>query len=178
VNHKGQPTVLLIKTVKGFGMGKAGEGKNTVHQTKKLTDEDIKYIRDRFNIPIPTASWPRSRSTSRPTTRRKCVPARAPQGLGRLPAHRRTKADESFTVPSLENLQGVMEPTAEGREISTTQAYVRFLTQLLRDQALGPRVVPILVDEARTFGMEGLFRQIGIYNPAGPALHPGRQATR
>jgi pyruvate dehydrogenase E1 component len=68
-----------------------------------------------------------------------------------------------------------MEPTAEGREISTTQAYVRFLTQLLRDQALGPRVVPILVDEARTFGMEGLFRQIGIYNPAGPAVHPGRQ---
>ena len=68
-----------------------------------------------------------------------------------------------------------MDPTPEGREISTTQAYVRFLTQLLRDQALGPRVVPILVDEARTFGMEGLFRQVGIYNPAGQQLHPGRQ---
>jgi pyruvate dehydrogenase E1 component len=71
VNHKGQPTVLLIKTVKGYGMGKAGEGKNTVHQTKKLTDEDIRYMRDRFNIPIPDSELPRSRSTSRPTTRRR-----------------------------------------------------------------------------------------------------------
>ena len=74
--------------------------------------------------------------------------------------------------------KAVLEPTAEGREISTTQAFVRFLTQLLRDKDLGPRVVPILVDEARTFGMEGLFRQIGIYNPAGPEVHAGRQATR
>ncbi|MFM8589678.1 MAG: transketolase-like TK C-terminal-containing protein, partial [Limnohabitans sp.] len=90
---------------------------------------------------------------------------------GYLP-HRRTRADESFTVPSLETFKAVIEPTAEGREISTTQAYVRFLTQLLRDQALGPRVVPILVDEARTFGMEGLFRQVGIYNPAGQQYTP------
>jgi pyruvate dehydrogenase E1 component len=82
------------------------------------------------------------------------------------------KADESFTVPSLETFKAVLEPTAEGREISTTQAYVRFLSQLLRDQALGPRVVPILVDEARTFGMEGLFRQIGIYNPEGQKYTP------
>jgi pyruvate dehydrogenase E1 component len=85
---------------------------------------------------------------------------------------RRAKADESFTVPSLETFKAVLEPTAEGREISTTQAYVRFLTQLLRDQALGPRVVPIVVDESRTFGMEGLFRQIGIYNPAGQQYTP------
>ena len=75
-------------------------------------------------------------------------------------------------MPSLETFKSVMEPTAEGREISTTQAYVRFLTQLLRDQALGPRVVSILVDEARTFGMEGLFRQIGIYNPEGQKYTP------
>jgi pyruvate dehydrogenase E1 component len=86
--------------------------------------------------------------------------------------HRRTRADESFTVPSLDTFKAVTEPTAEGREISTTQAYVRFLTQLLRDKALGPRVVPILVDEARTFGMEGLFRQVGIYNPAGQQYTP------
>jgi pyruvate dehydrogenase E1 component len=119
--------VLLVKTVKGYGMGKAGEGKNTVHQTKKLTDEDIKYIRDRFNIPIPTASWPRSRSTSRPTTRRKCVPARAPQGLGGyLPTPHQGRRELHRAVAG--DLQGVLEPTAEGREISTTQAYVRFLT--------------------------------------------------
>jgi pyruvate dehydrogenase E1 component len=98
-NHKGQPTVLLIKTVKGYGMGKAGEGKNTVHQTKKLTDEDIKYFRDRFNIPIPDSELPRSRSTSRPTTRRKCVPARAPQGLGGYLPSAAPRPTSSFTVP-------------------------------------------------------------------------------
>jgi len=94
------------------------------------------------------------------------------QALGGYLPHRRTQADEHFTVPSLDTFKAVMEPTPEGREISTTQAYVRFITQLLRDQALGQRVVPILVDEARTFGMEGLFRQIGIYNPAGQQYTP------
>ena len=173
VNTKGQPTVLLIKTVKGFGMGKAGEGKNNVHQTKKLTDEDIKYMRDRFNIPVPDselANVPFYKPAD-DTPEMQYLHERRKALGGYLP-HRRTKADESFTVPSLDIFKSVMEPTAEGREISTTQAYVRFLTQLLRDQALGPRVVPILVDEARTFGMEGLFRQIGIYNPAGQQYTP------
>lgn len=173
VNHKGQPTVLLIKTVKGFGMGKAGEGKNTVHQTKKLTDEDIKYFRDRFNIPIPDSELPKIPfyKPADDTPEMQYLHERRKALGGYLPK-RRTKADESFTVPSLETFKAVLEPTAEGREISTTQAYVRFLTQLLRDQALGPRVVPILVDEARTFGMEGLFRQVGIYNPAGQQYTP------
>ncbi|WP_371686277.1 pyruvate dehydrogenase (acetyl-transferring), homodimeric type [Brachymonas denitrificans] len=171
--HKGQPTVLLVKTIKGFGMGKAGEGKNTVHQTKKLSDDDIRYIRDRFNIPIPDSELP-SIPYYKPaddTPEMQYLHARRKELGGYLP-HRRAKSDESFTVPSLETFKAVLEPTAEGREISTTQAYVRFLTQLLRDQALGPRVVPILVDEARTFGMEGLFRQIGIYNPAGQNYTP------
>jgi pyruvate dehydrogenase E1 component len=173
VNHKGQPTVLLIKTVKGFGMGKSGEGKNTVHQTKKLTDEDIKAFRDRFNIPVPDSDLPNVPfyKPADDTPEMKYLHERRKELGGYLP-HRRTKADESFTVPSIETFKAVMEPTAEGREISTTQAYVRFLTQLLRDQALGPRVVPILVDEARTFGMEGLFRQVGIYNPDGQQYTP------
>jgi pyruvate dehydrogenase E1 component len=94
------------------------------------------------------------------------------KALGGYLPHRRTRADESFTVPAIESFKAVLDPTVEGREISTTQAFVRFLTQLLRDQALGPRVVPILVDEARTFGMEGLFRQVGIYNPAGQQYTP------
>ena len=94
------------------------------------------------------------------------------KALGGYLPHRRVKADEQFTVPSLETFKTVIEPTAEGREITTTQAYVRFLTQLSARQALGPRVVPILVDEARTFGMEGLFRQIGIYNPEGQKYTP------
>jgi pyruvate dehydrogenase E1 component len=173
VHHTGQPTVLLIKTVKGFGMGKSGEGKNTVHQTKKLTDEDIKIFRDRFNLPIPDsqlAEIPFYKPAD-DTPEMQYLHERRKALGGYLP-HRRTKADESFTVPDLQIFKAVLEPTAEGREISTTQAYVRFLTQLLRDQALGPRVVPILVDEARTFGMEGLFRQVGIYNPAGQQYTP------
>jgi pyruvate dehydrogenase E1 component len=173
VKHTGQPTVLLIKTVKGFGMGKIGEGKNTVHQTKKLGDEDIKAFRDRFNIPIPDSQigdLPFYKPAD-DTPEMKYLHERRKALGGYLP-RRRTKADESFAVPSLDTFKAVLEPTAEGREISTTQAYVRFLTQLLRDKALGPRVVPILVDEARTFGMEGLFRQVGIYNPDGQQYTP------
>ena len=173
VNHEGQPTVLLVKTVKGWGMGKAGEGKNTAHQAKKLTDDDIRAFRDRFNIPIPDAELAKIPfyKPADDTPEMKYLHERRKALGGYLPA-RRTRAEEQFTVPSLETFKAVLEPTAEGREISTTQAYVRFLTQLLRDQALGPRVVPILVDEARTFGMEGLFRQIGIYNPAGQQYTP------
>ncbi len=173
VHHKGQPTVLLVKTVKGYGMGKAGEGKNTVHQTKKLSSEDIKFFRDRFHIPIPDSqldSLPFYKPADDTPEMRYLHERRKALG-GYLP-HRRTRSDESFTVPALETFKAVLEPTAPEREISTTQAFVRFLTQLLRDQALGPRVVPILVDEARTFGMEGLFRQIGIYNPAGQQYTP------
>jgi pyruvate dehydrogenase E1 component len=173
VNHKGQPTVLLIKTVKGFGMGKSGEGKNTAHQTKKLVDEDVKAFRDRFNIPIPDdqlADIPFYKPAD-DTPEMQYLHARRKALGGYLP-HRRTKADEQLKVPDLDTFKAVLEPTAEGREISTTQAFVRFLTQLLRDKELGPRAVPILVDEARTFGMEGLFRQIGIYNPAGQQYTP------
>ena len=171
--HTGQPSVILAKTVKGFGMGKSGEGKNNVHQTKKLTDEDIMAFRDRFNIPIPDSEIgkiPFYKPADDTPEMRYLHERRAALG-GSLP-HRRTKADEQFTVPSLETFKAVLEPTPEGREISTTQAYVRFLTTLLRDKALGPRVVPIVVDESRTFGMEGMFRQIGIYNPAGQQYTP------
>ncbi len=172
-HHKGQPTVLLIKTVKGWGMGKAGEGKNTAHQTKKLADEDIRYMRDRFNIPIPDSELdkiPFYKPADDTPEMRYLHERRAALG-GYLPK-RRVRAEEQFTVPPIETFKATLEATAEGREISTTQAYVRFLTQLLRDKELGPRVVPILVDEARTFGMEGLFRQIGIYNPAGQNYTP------
>jgi len=169
----GQPTVLLVKTVKGYGMGKIGEGKNTAHQTKKLADDDIRLFRDRFNIPIPDdklADVPFYRPADNTPEMKYLHERRAALG-GYLP-HRRAKSDEQFTVPALDVFKAVTDPTAEGREISTTQAYVRFLTQLLRDKAIGPRVVPILVDEARTFGMEGLFRQIGIYNPKGQLYTP------
>jgi pyruvate dehydrogenase E1 component len=173
VSTKGQPTVLLIKTVKGFGMGKSGEGKNTAHQTKKLLDEDLKVFRDRFNIPLTDeqlADIPFIKPAD-DTPEMKYLHERRKALGGYLP-HRRQKADEKLNVPPLETFKAVLDATAEGREISTTQAFVRFLTQLLRDKELGPRAVPILVDEARTFGMEGLFRQIGIYNPAGQNYTP------
>ncbi len=173
VNTKGQPTVLLIKTVKGFGMGKAGEGRNIAHQAKKLGDDDIRIFRDRFNIPIPDdklADIPFYKPEEH-TPEMEYLHARRKALGGYLPS-RRAKADEQLKVPALDVFKAVTDPTAEGREISTTQAYVRFLTALLRDKELGPRVVPILVDEARTFGMEGLFRQIGIYNPAGQQYTP------
>jgi len=172
-NTTGQPTVLLVKTVKGYGMGKAGEGKNTAHQTKKLTDDDIRYMRDRFNLPIPDSELSKVPfyKPADDTPEMKYLHERR-QALGGYLPKRRAKSTEHFAVPPLETFKSVLEPTAEGREISTTQAYVRFLTQLLRDKELGPRVVPILVDEARTFGMEGLFRQIGIYNPKGQLYTP------
>ncbi|MGE5118417.1 MAG: pyruvate dehydrogenase (acetyl-transferring), homodimeric type, partial [Betaproteobacteria bacterium] len=174
VHHKGQPTVLLVKTVKGFGMGKSGEGKNVAHQVKKLTDDDIKSFRDRFNIPVSDAQIEAGIPFYKPaddTPEMRYLQERRKALGGYLP-RRRPRADEQLTVPPAEAFNAVLEQTAEGREISTTQAYVRFLNTLLRDKTLGPRVVPILVDEARTFGMEGLFRQIGIYNPEGQKYTP------
>ncbi|NML48069.1 pyruvate dehydrogenase (acetyl-transferring), homodimeric type [Ramlibacter sp. G-1-2-2] len=172
-NTKGQPTVLLVKTVKGFGMGKAGEGKNIAHQAKKLADDDIRAFRDRFNIPIPDEKLDEIPfyKPEENTPEMQYLHARRKALGGYLP-HRRAKAEEQLKVPALDVFKAVTDPTAEGREISTTQAYVRFLTTLLRDKELGPRAVPILVDEARTFGMEGLFRQIGIYNHEGQKYTP------
>jgi len=173
VNHKGQPSVLLVKTVKGFGMGKAGEGRNIAHQAKKLGEDDVRAFRDRFNIPIPDeklAEVPFYKPEEH-TPEMKYLHARR-EALGGYLPKRRMKADEQLKVPPLDAFKAVLDPTAEGREISTTQAYVRFLSTLLRDKELGPRAVPILVDEARTFGMEGLFRQIGIYNPEGQLYTP------
>jgi pyruvate dehydrogenase E1 component len=171
--HKGQPTVLLVKTVKGYGMGKSGEARNTAHQTKKLDDDAIREMRDRFGIPVsdeqlhdvpfyvPAADSPEIQYLHE---RRKQLGGYLPQ--------RRRKADDTLKVPPLETFKAVLDATAEGREISTTQAYVRMLTILLRDATLGQRVVPILVDEARTFGMEGLFRQIGIFSQQGQLYEP------
>jgi pyruvate dehydrogenase E1 component len=171
--HKGQPTVLLVKTVKGYGMGKSGEARNTAHQTKKLDDEAIREMRDRYSIPIPDdklAEIPFYKPADDAPEIKYLHERRAALG-GYLPA-RRQKADEHLIVPPLTNFKNVLDATPEGREISTTQAYVRIITALLKDESLGQRVVPILVDESRTFGMEGLFRQIGIFNQQGQLYEP------
>jgi pyruvate dehydrogenase E1 component len=171
--NKGSPTVLLVKTVKGFGMGRSGEARNTAHQTKKLDDEAIREMRDRFAIPIPDdklAEIPFFKPADDAPEIKYLHERR--QALGGYLPSRRQQADEKLPVPPLETFKAVLEPTAAGREISTTQAYVRVITALLKDKEIGQRIVPILVDESRTFGMEGLFRQIGIFSQQGQLYEP------
>jgi pyruvate dehydrogenase E1 component len=171
--NKGTPTVILAKTVKGFGMGRSGEARNTAHQTKKLDDEAIREMRDRFAIAISDEDLP-SIPFFKPaddSPEMKYLHERR-QALGGYLPQRRPQADEKLPVPPLDTFKAVLEPTAAGREISTTQAYVRVLTALLKDKEVGQRVVPILVDESRTFGMEGLFRQIGIFSQQGQLYEP------
>ena len=172
-NHTGQPSVILAKTIKGYGMGHVGQAKNPTHQQKKLDMAAVREFRDRFNIPVPDdrlEELPYFKPADDSPEMKYLHERRKALG-GYLPK-RRAKADEQLPVPGLEMFKSVLEPTAEGREISTTQAFVRLLNQVLRDKQLGPRVVPILADESRTFGMEGLFRQIGIYAPEGQKYVP------
>ncbi len=173
VKHEGQPTVILAKTVKGFGMGKIGEAKNPTHQVKKLDTDAVREFRDRFAIPVPDDELervPLYKPTDNSPEMKYLHERRRALG-GYLPQRRRT-ASEKLAVPALEAFSAILEPTAEGREISTTQAFVRFLTQLVRDKSVGPRVVPIIPDEARTFGMEGMFRQLGIFSQQGQLYEP------
>jgi pyruvate dehydrogenase E1 component len=171
--HRDQPTVILAKTVKGYGMGRAGEGQNITHQQKKLDDDALRAFRDRFNIPVSDAEiaqLPYYRPAEGSEELEYLRERRRALG-GYLPQRRRV-SDEKLAAPPIDAFQAVLEPTAEGREISTTQAFVRSLTQLVRDKAIGPRVVPIIPDEARTFGMEGMFRQLGIYASQGQLYEP------
>ncbi|WP_188589217.1 pyruvate dehydrogenase (acetyl-transferring), homodimeric type, partial [Achromobacter denitrificans] len=171
--HQGQPTVILAKTIKGYGMGHVGQAKNPTHQKKKLDVEVIRDLRDRYGIPVPDdelAEVPFCRPLADTPEMTYLRQRRAALG-GHVP-HRRARAEEHLPAPALEAFASLLEPTIAGREISTTHAFVRFLNLLLRDKALGPRVVPILADESRTFGMEGLFRQIGIYAPEGQKYTP------
>ena len=173
MNHQGQPTVVLAKTVKGYGMGRVGEAKNPTHQLKKLDAAAIREFRDRFNIPVPDDQLdelPFYRPADDAPEMRYMHERRRELG-GYLPQRRR-RADEALQIPELDAFKAVLEPTAEGREISTTQAFVRVLTALTRDASIGQRVVPIVPDEARTFGMEGMFRQLGIYAPEGQKYTP------
>src|SRR5437879_4352720 len=154
-------------------MGKIGEAKNPTHQLKKLDTEAVREFRDRFRIPIPDdklEELPFYRPDENAPEMKYLHDRRRALG-GYLPQRRR-RADETLKAPPLETFSALLEPTSEGREISTTQAFVRFLTQLVRDKALGPRVVPIIPDEARTFGMEGMFRQLGIFSQQGQLYEP------
>jgi pyruvate dehydrogenase E1 component len=171
VAHRGQPTVILAKTVKGFGLGKAGEGQMITHQQKKIDDEALVAFRDRFHIPVSDeelAKLPYARPADDSEEIRYLHERRKALG-GFLP--RRRTAAPPLVIPPLEAFESMLEGTGD-REISTTMALVRILTTLLKDKNIGRHVVPIVPDEARTFGMEGLFRQIGIYSSVGQLYTP------
>ena len=171
VKHQGQPTVILAKTVKGYGMGEAGEGQNITHQQKKMGEEALRAFRDRFKIPVPDdqvdkAPYYRPADDSPEI---KYIRERR-QALGGYLPQRRPKA-EPLQVPDLSAFDAQLKSSGD-REFSTTMAFVRILTTLVRDKQIGKHVVPIVADEARTFGMEGLFRQLGIYSSEGQLYRP------
>ncbi len=174
VKTVGQPTVILAKTVKGYGMGSAGEALNPTHQTKKLDDDAVRAFRDRFHLPITDEQLKDGQvpfyKPDEKSPEMQYMHERR-QALGGYLPKRRIKASQSLEVPPLATFERLLKPTGE-REISTTMAFVQMLNILLRDKQVGPRCVPIVADEARTFGMEGLFRQIGIYAPQGQKYKP------
>jgi pyruvate dehydrogenase E1 component len=171
VKHTGAPTVILAKTIKGYGMGVSGEGQMITHQAKKMTEAALVAFRDRFDLPL-TDEQVRDAEYYKP-------PADSPEMEflrerraalgGALPVRRRQSA--SLAVPDLDLFKSQLEGTGD-REISTTMAFVRVLAALLRDKQIGRHIVPIVPDESRTFGMEGLFRQVGIYSPFGQRYSP------
>jgi pyruvate dehydrogenase E1 component len=169
--HKGQPTVILAKTVKGYGMGEAGEGQNITHQQKSMDIASLKTFRDRFDLPI-TDEQVEQLSFYRPAAdspEMKYMEQRRAALGGHMPKRRRK--GNQLTVPELSAFENMLGATGE-REISTTMAFVRILSTLVRDKQIGKYVVPIVPDEARTFGMEGMFRQLGIYSSVGQLYEP------
>jgi pyruvate dehydrogenase E1 component len=171
VKHKGQPTVILAKTIKGYGMGEAGEGQMITHQQKKMGTTSIKSFRDRFSIPIPDDKLEEVPLYKPPENgpEMKYLKERVAAMGGSVPQRRRKAA--SLEVPELAAFQPLLEASGE-REISTTMAFVRLLNILVRDKTIGKLVVPIVPDESRTFGMEGMFRQLGIYSSVGQLYKP------
>ncbi|MCA8883525.1 MAG: pyruvate dehydrogenase (acetyl-transferring), homodimeric type, partial [Rhodobacteraceae bacterium] len=167
---KGQPTCLLVKTVKGYGMGTAGEGQNTTHQQKKMAEDQLRAMRDRFQIPVSDADLPKAPFVQLNNAQKAYLADRRKALGGAFPA-RHWRDTPKLAIPPLEKFDAQLKGTGD-REISTTMAFVRILTTLLRDKNIGSQVVPIVPDESRTFGMEGLFRSVGIYNPLGQHYTP------
>jgi pyruvate dehydrogenase E1 component len=170
-SHKGRPTVILAKTKKGFGMGAAGESRNTAHSAKKLDLDGLRAFRDRFALPLRDEDFAALKFIKPPADSpemRYLATRRASLG-GALPS-RRMRA-EPLTTPAAASF-AEFALAADGKEMSTTMAMVRIMSNLLRDKVVGPRVVPIVADEARTFGMANMFRQVGIYSPVGQLYEP------
>ena len=171
VAHKGQPSIVLAKTVKGYGMGDAGEGQNITHQQKSMDIESLKTFRSRFDLPINDEEV-ESLSYYKPgkdSPEIKYMMERRDALGGFLP--KRKKQGNKLNVPSIDAFANQLKSTGD-REISTTMAFVRILTTLVKDKDIGKFIVPIVPDEARTFGMEGMFRQLGIYSSVGQLYEP------
>ena len=171
VKHKGQPTLILPKTVKGYGMGESGEGQMISHQAKKMTMDSLKKFRDRFNIPLTDAQVEELPFIKLPEDSPEMQYLRAGREKlgGYLPQRRRKSA--ALDIPELSVFDAQLQSSGE-RENSTTMAFVRILNTLIRDKEIGKFVVPIVPDESRTFGMEGMFRQLGIYSSVGQLYRP------
>ena len=176
VNHTGSPTVILAKTIKGYGLGESGEGKNITHQQKKLNEDEMKEFRARFGIPISDEqihSDPFFRPDENSHEMKYLQERRKALG-GYVPIR---KADLKPIKEPDESLFEEFYKGTEGREVSTTMVFVRILAKLLKDPEIGKNIVPIVPDEARTFGMEALFRQVGIYSHAGQLYEPVDKAS-
>jgi len=169
--HRGRPTVILARTIKGYGMGEAGEGRNITHNQKKLNEKELLYFRDRFNVPLKdkeaiAAPFFKPRSNSKET---KYIKKHRQDLGGFLPS--RVVSNKRMTPPNIKVFQELLDGTGD-RTISTTMAFVRLLTILCKDKKIGKNIVPIIPDEARTFGMDPLFRQLGIYSHRGQLYDP------
>ncbi|HEY5679674.1 MAG TPA: pyruvate dehydrogenase (acetyl-transferring), homodimeric type [Pseudomonadales bacterium] len=171
VHHKDEPTVILAKTVKGYGMGDAGEAENDTHQVKKLNLDELKRFRDRFDVPLSDTELEDIPFYRPPKDSPEMVYLRKKRADLGGPIPQRTTASEALQVPELSAFAQQLQGTGD-RSNSTTMAFVRMLGTLVRDKNIGKRIVPIVPDEARTFGMEGMFRQLGIYSSAGQLYEP------
>jgi len=171
INHKGEPTVILARTIKGYGLGEAGEGRNITHNQKKLNEEELLYFRDRFNVPLSNdeATQAPFYRFSDDSNEYKYFSEKRKKLGGPLPF--RVDKPTHLSVPDISIFQEMLDGTGD-REISTTMSYVRLLTLLAKDKTIGKHIVPIIPDEARTFGMDPLFRQLGIYASAGQLYDP------
>ncbi|WP_341920593.1 alpha-ketoglutarate dehydrogenase [Hydrocarboniphaga effusa] len=172
IAHKGQPTVILAKTMKGYGMGAAGQGRMTTHQQKKLEVDSLKAFRDRFDLPLSDAQVEHLEfyKPAEDSADLRYLKARREALGGALP-RRRNRSSQTLMPPEVQGF-GSFALDAQGKEMSTTMAAVRMLGSLLKDKNIGERIVPIVADEARTFGMASLFRQVGIYAPLGQMYEP------
>lgn len=172
VNHQGQPTVILAKTIKGYGMGESGQAQNITHQQKKMSPSSLGIFRDRYALPVTDDQLHELPylTFAEGSKELAYMQQRRTELGGHLPA-RRTKS-YSLDVPVLSDFKALLEASGEGREISTTMAFVRLLNILVKDKTIGRRIVPIIPDESRTFGMEGMFRQLGIWSQVGQLYTP------